>query len=85
VGTVLDRPKIKEEFTNKYPQIVRMLDEEMTMCEEIYEMQMEYYEREGCLFIDKSPPPVTGTLRWIMQLGHRITYPIENFKLLQHP
>jgi dynein heavy chain, axonemal len=85
VGTVLDRPKIKAEFTNKYPQIIRMLDEEITMCEEIYEMQMDYYEKNGCLFIDKSAPPVTGALRWVLQLGSRATYPIENFQQLQHP
>ena len=29
VGTVLERPKIKEEFTFKYQQILNMLDDEM--------------------------------------------------------
>lgn len=29
VGTVLERPKIKEEFTYKYQQILSMLDDEM--------------------------------------------------------
>jgi hypothetical protein len=29
VGTVLERPKIKEEFTYKYQQILAMLDDEM--------------------------------------------------------
>lgn len=85
VGTVLDRPKIKEEFTNKYSEIIRMLEEEMRMCEDIYEMQMNYYRKDGHIFVDKSAPPVTGTLRWIHQLGNRITAPIRNLRALQHP
>ncbi|XP_059610636.1 dynein beta chain, ciliary isoform X2 [Phlebotomus argentipes] len=85
VGSVLDRPKIKEEFTNKYSEILKMLDEEISMCEDIYQMQMSYLEREGHLFIDQSCPPVTGCLRWVMQLSGRLTPPVKSFQSLQHP
>lgn len=85
VGSVLDRPKIKEEFTNKYSDILNMLDEEITMCEQIYVRQMEYRNEKGYLFADRSFPPVTASLRWIRQLGARVTAPIRNFKALQHP
>lgn len=81
----MDRPKIKEEFTNKYSEILKMLDEEIGMCEDIYLMQMNYLEREGHLFIDQSCPPVTGCLRWIMQLSGRLTPPVKSFQTLQHP
>lgn len=50
VGTVLERPKIKEEFTHKYTQILFMLDEELAVCEGIYEKQMGYYRTEGAIF-----------------------------------
>lgn len=85
VGSVLDRPKIKEEFTNKYTEILKMLDEEMTMCEDIYKMQMNHKRMNGYLFVDRSCPPVTGSLRWVMQLTGRITPPINSFQALQHP
>lgn len=85
VGSVLDRPKIKEEFTNKYSDILKMLDEEIGACEQIYSKQMGYRKEHGYLFADRSFPPVTSTLRWIRQLGARITAPIRNFQALQHP
>uniref|UniRef100_A0A182IVR3 Dynein beta chain, ciliary n=4 Tax=Anopheles atroparvus TaxID=41427 RepID=A0A182IVR3_ANOAO len=85
VGTVLDRPKIKEEFTNKYRQILLMIDEELSTCENIYAQQMEHYRKEGYIFVDRSAPPVTAALRWVLQLTNRITSPIKQFQTLQHP
>lgn len=85
VGSVLDRPKIKEEFTNKYADILQMLDAEIGACEQIYGRQIEYRNEHGHLFADRSYPPVTSTLRWIRQLGARITAPIRNFQVLHHP
>ncbi|XP_037924668.1 dynein beta chain, ciliary isoform X3 [Hermetia illucens] len=84
VGSVLDRPKIKEEFTNKYSEILRMLDEEMTMCENIYETQMQYRKENKFLFVDRSCPPETACMRWCSQLGSRISAPIKSFQALQH-
>lgn len=85
MGSVLDRPKIKEEFTNKYSEILKMLDIEITMCEEIYLSQMDNYRRDGHIFVDRSCPPITATIRWIHQLGGRISTPVNNFQALQHP
>lgn len=85
MGSVLDRPKIKEEFNNKYADILLMLDREIGACEQIYQRQIEYRNVHGYLFADRSFPPVTATLRWIRQLGARITAPIRQFQVLQHP
>lgn len=85
VGSVLDRPKIREEFTNKYSDILTMLDVEIGACEQIYDDQMEYLKVNGNLFVDHSCPPVTSSLRWIRQLGARLTAPMRNFQALQHP
>ncbi|XP_065078949.1 dynein beta chain, ciliary [Ochlerotatus camptorhynchus] len=85
VGTVLDRPKIREEFTGKYRQILYMIDEELSTCEDIYDMQMEYHRKDGHIFVDRSAPPVTACLRWVLQLTNRITKPIKQFQTLQHP
>lgn len=85
VGSVLDRPKIKQEFTNKYSEVLMMLDEEIDCCETIYASQMKYKIENGYLFADRSFPAVTSVLRWIQQLGSRITAPVKNFQALQHP
>lgn len=85
VGSVLDRPKIKQEFTNKYSEILMMLDEEMTTCEDIYDHQMAYRAEKGYLFVDRSFPTTTSALRWVRQLGARISAPIKNFQSLRHP
>lgn len=85
VGSVLDRPKIKQEFTNKYSEILMMLDEEITTCENIYTFQMQYHLVNGFLFVDRSFPATTSALRWVRQLGARITAPIKNFQSLRHP
>lgn len=85
VGSVLDRPKIKQEFTNKYSEILMMLDEEISTCEDIYDYQMEYRAEKGYLFVDRSFPSTTSALRWVRQLGARISAPIKNFQSLRHP
>lgn len=84
VGSVLDRPKIEEEFTNKYCEVLLMLDEEISCCEQIYYNQMKYKMEYGHLFTDRSFPIVTGTLRWIRQLANRLTVPVKSFRSLQH-
>lgn len=84
-GSVLDRPKIKEQFTSKYFDILQMLDEEITMCEEIFESQMNHFRREGTVFVERSAPVVTAGIRFSQQLGQRVTAPIKCFKALQHP
>lgn len=85
VGSVLDRPKIREEFTNKYTDIVQMLNVEIGVCEEIYNDQMIYLKKNGAMLADRSFPPVTTSLHWIRQLGARLTAPMRNFQALQHP
>lgn len=85
VGSVLDRPKIKEEFTNKYSEVLDMLDEEITGCEKIYEHQISYKREHGYLFTDRNMPAVTASLRWIRQLSARVSAPVKQFQVLQHP
>ncbi|EDW38589.1 GL12690 [Drosophila persimilis] len=84
VGSVLDRPKIKEEFTQRYAEIVRMLDDEMTVCEAIYDKQMELSREGDNLYPNYNCPPVAAFIRWCHQLETRITAPVKHFKALQH-
>lgn len=84
-GSVLDRPKIRDEFTNKYADILVMLDEEITACEDVYDTQMIFRREVGRFVADSKFPPVTAALRWVRQLGARVSAPMKNFQALQHP
>lgn len=85
VGTVLDRPKIKQAFTDKYSNVLKMLDEEMTCCETVYANQMNHFNQHGYLFTDRRFPNVISSLKWKNQLSSRISAPFNSFKALQHP
>ncbi|KAF4519850.1 hypothetical protein B566_EDAN005192, partial [Ephemera danica] len=85
VGSVLDRPLIKDEFTSKYKSIVSMLDAEITTAEEIYEERMTIFEKFNRMPVDKNMPPLAGSLAWSFQLAQRVTIPVGNFRALDHP
>ncbi|KAG8222097.1 hypothetical protein J437_LFUL000860, partial [Ladona fulva] len=85
VGTVLDRPLIKDEFTSKYTAILEMLDEEIAICQELYDEQIEYMRKNGWMPVGVNMPPVAGALRWTYQLRTRISMPVNNFCSLDHP
>lgn len=84
-GSVLDRPKIREEFTNKYADILAMLDVEIALCEDIYDTQIIFRREVGRFVADSKFPPVTAALRWVRQLAARLSAPMKNFQALQHP
>ena len=84
MGSVLERPKIKEQFTQKYAEIVRMLDEELSVCENIYERQMFMRSDNLTLYPEYNCPPAAAFIRWCSQLERRITLPVQQFQALQH-
>ncbi|XP_054276549.1 dynein beta chain, ciliary [Macrosteles quadrilineatus] len=84
VGSVLERPLIKDEFTGKYQLIVNMLEHEMSTSEELFNEQMEEFMTTGRMPVAKNMPPVAGALQWTAQLRQRITLPIHSFKSLDH-
>lgn len=85
LGSVLDRPKIKQAFTDNYKDLLKMLDEELRCCEKIFHFQLKHFNETGYLFADRRFPNVISTLKWTKQLSIRISMPMKNFKALQHP
>lgn len=85
LGSVLDRPKIKQAFTDNYTDLLRMLDDELRCCEKIFAFQMKHVEEKGHLFVDRRFPNMISTLKWTKQLSIRISTPVNHFKALQHP
>lgn len=84
LGSVLDRPKIKQAFTDNYTDLLRMLDDELRCCEKIFAFQMKHYEEKGHLFVDRRFPGMISNLKWTKQLSIRISTPVNHFKALQH-
>lgn len=85
LGSVLDRPKIKQAFTDNYMDLLKMLDDELRCCEKIFHFQMKHFNETGQLFVDQRFPNIISTLKWTKQLSIRISTPVKNFKALQHP
>lgn len=85
LGSVLDRPKIKQAFTDNFIDLLKMLDDELRSCEKIFAFQMKHFDEKGHLFVDRRFPTIISALKWTKQLSIRISTPFNHFKALQHP
>ena len=43
-GSLLDRPLIKQDFDENYPEVVRRMDEDILDCKVLYDKAMEVSE-----------------------------------------
>ncbi|KAI5645013.1 dynein heavy chain and region d6 of dynein motor domain-containing protein [Phthorimaea operculella] len=85
IGSVLERPLIRNEFTAKYCEIIVMLNHEIATCEELFAEQTHRLEKYGHMEIDTYLPPIAGGLLFMTTLAERITKPIACFRNLPHP
>ncbi|XP_068082615.1 dynein beta chain, ciliary-like [Anabrus simplex] len=85
VGPIIDRPIINTEFTAKYPLIVEMLEKELKVAEELFEVHTWALSNIGRMPVNKYMPPVSGALQWVKQLHNRISPQIINFQNFRHP
>ncbi|XP_058791425.1 dynein beta chain, ciliary [Phymastichus coffea] len=76
-GTVLDRPVIRKQFTNRYSRILDLLNEELTIVEALF--------NQGPRGAMRDLPPLAGDLQFMRMLQFRIDLPVQTFKSLQHP
>lgn len=76
-GTVLDRPMISEQFTNRYSRILDLLNVELTVVEVLFNRGTR-----GALI---NLPPLAAALTFIDMLRQRIDLPVQSFKAVQHP
>lgn len=76
-GTVLDRPVISEQFTNRYSRILDLLNVELTVVEVLFNRGTR-----GALI---NLPPLATALTFINMLRQRIDLPVQSFKAVQHP
>ncbi|XP_049878702.1 dynein beta chain, ciliary [Pectinophora gossypiella] len=85
VGSVLERPLIRNEFTAKYVEIIVMLNKEIDICEELFAEQTHRLEKYGHMEVDAFLPPIAGGLLFMTTLASRISKPIASFRNLPHP
>ncbi|XP_046594204.1 dynein beta chain, ciliary [Neodiprion lecontei] len=75
-GTVLDRPVIRKQFTDRYSRVLELLNAELTMVEVLF--------NRGTRGAMSSLPPLAAALRFTSMLRQRIDLPVQCFKALQH-
>ncbi|XP_076314624.1 dynein beta chain, ciliary-like [Tachypleus tridentatus] len=83
-GSLLERPVIKQDFAPYHSRIVQLLEEEVDMVKKIYDQQLENISLNGKASVHKNMPPVAGTIRWIRELGCRISSLIFEFKQFEN-
>ena len=76
-GSVLERPVIRKQFTNRYPRILELLSNELTMTEVLF--------NRGARGAMNDLPPLAGALQFTSMLKQRIDLPVQTLKSLQHP
>lgn len=83
-GSLLQRPLIKEEFDQNYPEVVRMMDVEILACKDIYDRAMQARKSTGKMQLHKNMAKVSGSLRWAGELRARLDANMEAFKRIEH-
>ncbi|KAL6263152.1 hypothetical protein P5V15_005953 [Pogonomyrmex californicus] len=76
-GSVLERPVIRKQFTNRYARILELLNMELSVVEVLFNRGTR-----GAL-IDL--PPLATALMFTSMLRQRINLPIQSFKAMPHP
>ncbi|XP_019887304.2 dynein beta chain, ciliary [Ooceraea biroi] len=77
VGSVLDRPVIRKQFTNRYARILELLNMELSVVEVLF--------NRGTRGALTSLPPLAAALTFTNMLKQRIDLPIQSFKAMSHP
>ncbi|XP_024875279.1 dynein beta chain, ciliary [Temnothorax curvispinosus] len=77
VGSVLERPVIRKQFTNRYTRILELLNMELSIVEVLFNRGSR-----GAL-IDL--PPLAAALTFTSMLRQRINLPVQSFKAMPHP
>ena len=85
MGGLLERPLIKCDFEAKYPIIIDMMNNELDIAKNIYDVQMAMKKEKGKAVLHKNMPKVSGNLRWSHELRERISNPMKDFKHIEHP
>ena len=84
-GTLIKRPLIASELSDKMPMLVTKLGHEMDEAKEIFKKQQGRIKEEGKALNDKNMPPISGQLRFAHEIRTKIKSGMRNFMELNHP
>ena len=84
-GSLTERKLISSLLSEKMPQLVSNLTEEMAEAKTIFLNQENKIKLTGRARTDRNMPPVSGQLRFAKELRDKISVAIKDFKGLSHP
>ncbi|KYN05431.1 Dynein beta chain, ciliary [Cyphomyrmex costatus] len=76
-GSVLERPVIRKQFTNRYTRILELLNMELSVVEVLFNRGSR-----GALI---NLPPLAAAVTFTSMLRQRIDLPVQSFKAMPHP
>lgn len=85
LGSLVERPLIRQEFNEKYPRIVTMMAEELYKVKQIYDENLAIIDKTGKMEVHKNMAKVSGYLKWTNELKNRITIPMTELRKIEHP
>ena len=84
-GSLTERKLISALLSEKMPQLVTNLTEEMVEAKTIFLNQEKTIKQTGRARTDRNMPPVSGQLRFARELRDKISVGVKDFKSLSHP
>ena len=84
LGSLLDRPVIKNDFETKYVILLDLLGTEMDVTKQIFDKQIKNKNENKSIELHRNLPEVSGLLRWCHELKERIMKPMTTNLLLVH-
>ena len=83
MGTLLERPIIREKFEHKYLILLQMVNQEMDAVKKLFDNQLSLAQTTGPV-INKNMPRVAGVLKWCQEIRERVHLSIDKLRAVNH-
>lgn len=83
----MERPLIHEQFVQKMPALIVMMNSHLDHCKVLYDQQMKLLSDEAEDMVpmrSKNMPVVSGTLNWSQELRNLAAQPVNRLKGMNH-
>ncbi|CAG7732677.1 unnamed protein product [Allacma fusca] len=86
LGSLLERPAIKNDIEPKYPEYIKMLEKDFDTVKELFDEQILAFEDPADRKqVQRTMPPYASSVHWAKDMRSRIEEPVEQFKSLELP
>ena len=83
MGTLLERPIIRENFKYKSALLLEMVNKEMDAVKKLFDYQLSLAQTTGPV-INKNMPRVAGVLKWCQEIRERVHLSIDKLRAVNH-